>query len=420
MSLYRTEALNHQKNRFVGEILLTRQFPVLVLSVVAVVMTVGFVLFLVLGNYTQKQRVDGVLLPDKGLVKVQSPQAGTVQAVLVREGQRVAKGQTLYVIDSDKVDTHGRAVQADNRVQLEDQLRRLDEQIERQSTMTRISVDNLRQKKDSLQRQLRSLIDGMALAEAQVALTEKNLERYRALNKRQYASALEVEQKQEQFLNQQARIKDLQRSRMAMEMDIATTEKDIQNALLQGSSDISGLRKNQGSLRQEMLNSEVRRQIQVQAPVAGEVSAVLVKVGQTVGSQPLLTIVPEGAQLLAELYVPTHSIGFTRLGSPVQVRYPAFPFQKFGQHRGLVKEISHVAIETSELAGALKSSGSGSGGNSEALYRVIVALPSQTIKAYGKQEPLHAGMRVEADILRDTRHLYEWVLEPLYSVSGSL
>ena len=29
-------------------------------------------------------------------------------------------------------------------------------------------------------------------------------------------------------------------------------------------------------------------------------------------------------------------------------------------------------------------------------------------------------MLVEADILQETRHLYEWVLEPLYTLTGKI
>jgi membrane fusion protein len=38
--------------------------------------------------------------------------------------------------------------------------------------------------------------------------------------------------------------------------------------------------------------------------------------------------------------------------------------------------------------------------------------------AYGAPRQLRAGMAVEADVLLETRRLYEWVLEPLYSLRG--
>jgi membrane fusion protein len=58
--------------------------------------------------------------------------------------------------------------------------------------------------------------------------------------------------------------------------------------------------------------------------------------------------------------------------------------------------------------------------NAEPYYRVLVALDEQSIIAYGKQEPLRPGMRLDADILGERRKLYEWVLEPLYSLRGKM
>jgi membrane fusion protein len=51
---------------------------------------------------------------------------------------------------------------------------------------------------------------------------------------------------------------------------------------------------------------------------------------------------------------------------------------------------------------------------------VVIALESQNVIAYGEPRALRAGMAVEADVLLETRHLYEWVLEPLYSLRGKV
>ena len=57
---------------------------------------------------------------------------------------------------------------------------------------------------------------------------------------------------------------------------------------------------------------------------------------------------------------------------------------------------------------------------SEPLYLISVALESQSITAYGVDQPLQAGMLLEADVLQERRRLYEWVLEPLLSITGKL
>jgi membrane fusion protein len=54
------------------------------------------------------------------------------------------------------------------------------------------------------------------------------------------------------------------------------------------------------------------------------------------------------------------------------------------------------------------------------MYRVTVALAAQRVTAHGRALPLQPGMRVDADILLERRRLIEWVLEPLYSISGRL
>ncbi|MCU4363348.1 hypothetical protein KTH19_18825, partial [Acinetobacter sp. WU_MDCI_Abxc22] len=56
----------------------------------------------------------------------------------------------------------------------------------------------------------------------------------------------------------------------------------------------------------------------------------------------------------------------------------------------------------------------------QAIYLVKVAIDQQSIKAYGIKHPLKVGMVFEADIMQENRKLYEWVLEPLFSISGKL
>jgi membrane fusion protein len=120
--------------------------------------------------------------------------------------------------------------------------------------------------------------------------------------------------------------------------------------------------------------------------------------------------------LQAHLYAPSRAIGFIRPADHVLLRYQAFPYQKFGHAQGVVASVSRTALSASELAGAP----TGAAANGEPLYRITVILARPTITAYGKPQPLQAGMLVDADILQEKRKLYEWVLEPLYSLTGKL
>ena len=58
--------------------------------------------------------------------------------------------------------------------------------------------------------------------------------------------------------------------------------------------------------------------------------------------------------------------------------------------------------------------------NNEPVYLVRAKLDKQMVKAYGKDMPLQVGMTLEGDIMHEQRKLYEWVLEPLFSITGKL
>jgi membrane fusion protein len=56
----------------------------------------------------------------------------------------------------------------------------------------------------------------------------------------------------------------------------------------------------------------------------------------------------------------------------------------------------------------------------EPVYKVTAALESQHVEAYGKEIPLRPGMILSADVVLDRRSLFEWLLEPVYSLRGKI
>ncbi|MDK1288229.1 HlyD family efflux transporter periplasmic adaptor subunit [Pseudoalteromonas umbrosa] len=168
-----------------------------------------------------------------------------------------------------------------------------------------------------------------------------------------------------------------------------------------------------GQLLYTLINHSSENEFRVYAPEDGVIVNIAFSKGQIArGDVALFSLLPVKNQLQAEVYVPTDSIGFINEQRDVMFRYNAFPYQKFGQHSGRISNISKMAIEPKEVPDSLANKVANSN------YKMIVELPAQTVKAYGKNVPLKAGMMIEADILLDTRKLYEWVFEPLYSING--
>ncbi len=145
--------------------------------------------------------------------------------------------------------------------------------------------------------------------------------------------------------------------------------------------------------------------VEVRASTNGTAVETFGKLGQYFApTSPLLAILPDDATLEARLLAPTRSVGILRPGAPVTLRYDAYPYQRFGHHKGILTSISRSAT-------TFVSPGTGQGSEREPMHLIKVALPSQALMAYGTPHKLMAGMTVQADLLQETRRLYELILD---------
>lgn len=361
--LFRTEAQEAQGSTPYGKIILIQPPYVGLMTALSAAFAGAIVLFFACGSYTRHSTISGQLLPDAGLIKIYSPRPGIVLERRVREDQRVASGDVLFVVSGEQ------AVGAGN------------DSLNSELSGARAAAGErslLVSKVAELRLQLDILDQQIATQKNRMGLSQQAVDTYRDLLQKKYISGEQLQLKREDLLDQQARIQSLQRERVALTHELGA---------------------------QYMV---------VTASQAGTATALTADVGQTVDSQkPLLSIVPAGSALHAELLAPSRSVGFIRAGDRVLLRYQAYPYQKFGHYSGTVSSVSEAAVAPAELAAYGQNQQNG-----EPLYQIRVKLDAQAVQAYGRQQPLRSGMTVEADVLQERRHLYEWVLDPLFSLSG--
>ncbi len=416
-ALFRTEALDAQQSNWLGEIILIRPLSFDIITALCTVVSLALVLFLVFGTYTKRATVSGQLMPDKGLAKIYPMQPGIVVGRYVKEGQFVLKGQVLFKISADRRYSAQRDVQAAISELVTSRLANLQDELSRTKALQDKETASLEDKVSALEGQLSGIVNSITLQKQRVALAQDEDRRYKALLVQNFISREDYEQKQADLLDQRYRLESLQGQRASTAGDLSTAKVALQSASLKDANEISQLQREADSTSQELAESEGKASFLITATETGTATAITADPGQNVdGTQPLVSIVPQGSHLVAHLYAPSSAIGFVKVGDSVLLRYQAYPYQKFGAHHGTISAISDVALTSAELTGInVPSPTSG-----EPLYRITVRLHSQDITAYGHQAALEPGMQLSADILQDTRHLYEWALEPLYSISGRL
>jgi membrane fusion protein len=364
-------------------------------------------------TYTKRVTVVGVLTPDSGLVKVYVPQVGIVKEKQVTEGQSVKLGDILYVLSSDRYSSVGHEIQANLSGQVLDRRRSFEAELVKTRLIQRDELSALLRKISSLKDEEQNLFAQVEGQNRRAKLAEQTVIRYEGLAKQKYISEVQVQEKQEDLLEQRNRAQALQRDHLNVVRELEAQENDVKSMPLRHQTQLAQIERNITSTSQELTESEAKRQIVITATASGTATAVSAEVGQVVdANKPLISIIPTGSSLRAELYAPSNAVGFVKSGTNVLLRYEAYPYQKFKHAKGTITSVSKTSLQGNELPFG--------GNSSQPLYRINVALDSQTVKAYGKDEPLQAGMMLTADVLLEKRYLYEWILEPLFSLTGKL
>ncbi|WP_415262726.1 HlyD family secretion protein [Pseudomonas chlororaphis] len=418
--MFRREALDARQTNGLGDIVLVRPISFTLLTCLATALAVAVAAFFFFGSYTKRSTISGQLVPVGGQVKVYVPQAGIVFEKFVHEGQRVKRGEPLLTISSERYGSDAEPVQAGISRQLEHRRDSLRGELEKVLRLQLDERDSLSNKVASLQRELAILARQADSQRRLVALSSDATQRYQGLMDKGYISVDQLQQRQAELLGQRQALQGLERERATLQQQLTERRNELAGLGARQANQQADIQRQLSALEQNLAESEAKRTLLVTAPETGIATAVLADIGQTVdSSRPLLSIVPADAPLQAELYAPSKSIGFIKPGDSVLIRYQAYPYQKFGQYRGQVHSISQTSVSPAELT-SMVGGVPGLGKDGEQLYRLQVSLDKQAVMAYGQSHPLQSGMLLDADVLQDTRRLYEWVLEPLYSLTGKL
>lgn len=417
-SLFRPESLEARRLSWLGRPTVLRSVPLTVVACFSIVFVIAVALFLVFGEYTRRVKVAGVILPVDGLTRLVAPQPGWVASLAVGEGDKVKRGDVLYVLSIDSTTSLGNTQDAITDV-LRDKKRELTAALERQMEIETIEKRALRDQVDSMQRELAQVDSQVDLLERFTDEMREFAERQQKLVSRGISISRDYEARLQAFNAQRVQLESLRRERIQLAARLGESRNQLAGFDLQAAEKKSAIRQQIFDIDQQISQSEAKRELQITAPRDGTVTGIITLPGQTVTTgTPLLTIVPDGEPLVAQLLAPSNAIGFVRQGSKVLLRYEAFPYQKFGQYPGSVSLISRATLRPEEVAQL--NAGSIDPRNSPSLYRVTVQPDAPFVSAYGRHERLQAGMQVEAHILAETRPIYQWILEPVYGLRGAI
>lgn len=377
----------------------------------------------------------GRIVPSGQVKHVQAPQAGTVSAILIQEGDRVVAGQALLRLDHTYADADEQAV----REKLEDvalnifwrealdnwllEGRAPEAQMGPAPPMAALSVaraerlyrqyqQEITARITSLEKELAANRAGQARSKAEQARANailsvliERVAAYKTLVDRQYGARVQYLEMLQQQTELERSIPVLESSHQelveraaAIAARIQITRSEIRNNNL---AELARFTSERATLLQEQRKARQHKsQLVLSAPVTGTVQELTIHtVGGVVSSaQVLMTIVPENAQVEVEAMLQNKDIGFVSAGQLAEVKVDTFNFTKYGLIDAKVLNVSNDAVADQQLGW---------------VFKMRLKLNEDSIAVADKRIRLSPGMSVTAEIKTGKRRLIEFFLSPL-------
>ncbi len=385
---------------------------------------------------------EGKLVPAGYLKIVQPSEQGVIKQILVGEGEGVREGQVLARMDTALLAADGRALSAEYQTKrlalrrIEAQLagralaREPDDppalyaQVEAQYLANVAAYRNAQaQERSVLERARNDLAAAREVRAKLLAVLPHYREQEKAfekLSKDGFAGRLMFTDKQRERIEKEQDLKGQEFAIAAARATIAQSEKRLAQIGADYERSLQAERAEAAPqadrLREELAKQQHRHSmLELRAPQSGTVKDLATHTPGTVVTPGtiLMTIVPEGEKLRAEVWVSNDDIGFVHAAQSVKIKLAPFQFQKYGMVQGTVAQVSADATEAPNpntrsggLAGRDRAAG-------PLAFRTLIDLGRQELESDGHRYALAPGMQVMAEIHLGTRTVLEYLMSPV-------
>jgi hemolysin D len=360
-----------------------------------------------------------IIVSDRTKV-VQPLEAGVIKAIKVKDGDQVLAGQVLIELDPTTATADRESVGQQLKAAQAEALRTKALLAALQRGMAGGGGDAQQQAEwDDITAKLARLDAETARRRAEVATVQEAIAKlqatlplagrreadFKALTDQGFVSGHASQDRMRERIElerdlatQQARLHEAQaalaESHQGKLAYLAETRRALNDRLTKAALDVAQLSQ-QGA---KTLNRE--QLMQLAAPVSGTVQQLAVHTagGVVTPAQPLLVIVPDGAEVTAEVTLENKDIGFVRPGQEVAVKVDSFPFTRYGLVPATVLQVTRDAVVDDKRG---------------AIFPALLRLRKAEMDIDGRMLRLTPGMTVSAEIKTGRRRVIDYLLSPL-------
>jgi membrane fusion protein len=417
--MFRQEAIDSQKMKWRGRALLLPGIPFWLTAGLCLFFFIAFLTFAIAGTYTRRVNVTGEISTYTRAANVYSAVQGVVVKQFVTEGQVITAGAPIYQIDVSK-STHSGVVSDNQRRDINSQQARIAQIISRLESSKQATLTMLEKQKAQYTAAFSRSTVILERAQEGIRIAKENMENYRHYQTKGLINKDQLTNQVALYYQQHNNLLSLSGQNEQNALQITALESRIQTQAAEFDNQIYQMELQRYELQKELLNIDAGGAIVIRALADGRVDSLSVTVGQMVNiGDSLLQLLPQDIEHYAlVLWVPNDAIPYITAGDKVNVRYDAFPAEKFGQFAGTVSVISKVPASPQEM---LTYQGAPKAVLTAAVpyYKVIVMPEKQAIAYDGKRLSLENGMTAQSTLFLEKRTIYQWMLSPFYDMKHS-
>jgi membrane fusion protein len=403
--MFRQEVLDHRRNRLMGEVVIAIPPSWQMIGLLFFVLVFAVSTFLATATYSRTESVPGVVMPDRGVAVVVPTRPGVVAGLKVAEGAVVKRGDELLTVRSEEDSAAGPSSVAQVATAVREQDAGLAAQMEATRAALGAQLEQIGAQMRGLEAEVQQLEAQIVLQGNLVRSAQGNFESAKRVAERGFISQNDLRVREDTLVSRRQALSQLIQSRDSKRAQWSELSRSSAQARSQNLGQLASLAAARSEVAQQAANVAGTRSYVLRAPVAGRVTAVIAKLGQPVDSRTsVLSVVPVGSRMQAELMVPPSAIGFIKPGQSVRLAIDAFPYQQLGTIPGTISSVARSPISFTSAAGVSSA------------YPVIVSIQRESISAFGREEPLLPGMTLSARIVLQKQSLLEWLFEPLFAV----
>jgi membrane fusion protein len=411
--MFRTEAIDAKKSRLTGSVVIAQPPSIYITSLVFFTLLLLTIVYLTQSHYSRKESVKGYLLPKKGVVKVYAGREGVLKDLFVTEGDRVKRGQVIARVRNSQSMNSGIDLTHALIKEIETQISELKKKNSVEQVIFKNRETRLKNQLVQLSKSLEATRKSKETTLKRLEIKKDQLERNRKLFEDGFLSSSQFSSFYDEYLLTLESKNNLEKELASIEVEISKLESEKSEIPESWLLSQATTQREISELKAKLAQQDNQFEFVKTAPESGIVTSIHPSLGAQVNKDtPILSIIPENSPLEIELLLPTRSAGFVKLGDKVNIRFDAFPYQKFGIASGEVINIDQAVMLPNESALPIEVE--------ESVYRVRASLKKQKIYAYGQSFPLKVGMTADADIILERRSLLEWLLDPIYAIRGKI